>query len=375
MAAEIVPNEIESLPNEPEIVPNEIESLPNQPEIVPNEIESLPNEPEIARKKAESAPKEKEPENESKQATRDETLETTLNRDDRDASVDAPPEESAQASTKELYESKAQGSTLQEQTLQGIDTQRQLIRQQLIASANSESEEVAARSDVLLVFKLFCRLSMKNEFNTKPGAASDGGASANVRGRCLVLEMILSILTNSGKMLKNDTEFIATARHMLCVSLSRNGVSSNMNLFELSYSIFLVLLRMWRAVLKTELGILLNEVYLHMLEMPMASVRQKLLVLEGLEKIANSPQILVDIFINYDCDMSSDSVYAKMTETLSRVSQGVSKADSRKDRGPNASPAQRAVSDINSSPEGFKPVTGAAYTGSTGGLTCRMGRI
>ncbi|CAG8555206.1 7956_t:CDS:2, partial [Paraglomus occultum] len=176
------------------------------------------------------------------------------------------------------------------------------------------------RKDLYLVFRFFCRLSMRTD---------TGGniqmEEISIRGRALVLELILSMLDNSGPVFQVEDAYISLIRQALCVSLSQNGVSSNEQLFELSLSIFLMLFRLYRAPLKKELEVLFAEIYLRFLDMSNATYKQKQMVLQGLMKICSNPQSLVDVYLNYDCDLSMTSVFEKTVNTLSRVAQGRSK--------------------------------------------------
>ncbi|CAG8543289.1 11263_t:CDS:2 [Funneliformis mosseae] len=187
------------------------------------------------------------------------------------------------------------------------------IRHQRDASRNALN---VLRKDLYLTFRLFCRLSMRSESNE-----NSQNEEINLRGRSLVLELILSMLDNSGPIFHTDELFINLIRQSLCVSLSQNGVSSNEQLFELSLSNFLMLLRYYRAPLKTELEVLFSEIYLRFLDMSNATYQQKHLVLQGLMKICQKPQILLDIYLNYDCDFSMASVFERIVTSLSKISQ------------------------------------------------------
>ncbi|KAG9290332.1 hypothetical protein G9A89_007063 [Geosiphon pyriformis] len=176
------------------------------------------------------------------------------------------------------------------------------------------------RKDLYLTFRLFCRLSMRIETGTNPQTEE-----ISIRGRALVLELILSMLDNSGPVFRGEEIYINLMRQALCVSLSQNGVSSNEQLFELSLSIFFLLLRYYAAPLKSELEVLFNEIYLRFLDMSNASYKQKQMVLQGLMKLCANPQTLVDIYLNYDCDLSMASVFERIVNALSRVAQGRSK--------------------------------------------------
>ncbi|CAG8561265.1 2082_t:CDS:2 [Diversispora eburnea] len=183
------------------------------------------------------------------------------------------------------------------------------------------------RKDLYLTFRLFCRLSMR--LDGEKSQAED----INLRGRSLVLELILSMLDNSGPVFHSDEIYIKLIRKALCVSLSQNGVSSNEQLFELSLSNFLMLLRYYRAPLKTELEVLFNEIYLRFLDMSNATYQQKHLVLQGLMKICQKPQILLDIYLNYDCDITMVSVFERIVTSLSKVAQLRTKVSNKSSRG------------------------------------------
>jgi brefeldin A-inhibited guanine nucleotide-exchange protein len=53
-----------------------------------------------------------------------------------------------------------------------------------------------------------------------------------------------------------------------------------------------------------------------------SSFKQKLMVLQGLRKICDSPQILVDLYLNYDCDMAAVSVFERIVNVCGRIAQG-----------------------------------------------------
>ncbi|KAF9424616.1 Brefeldin A-inhibited guanine nucleotide-exchange protein 2 [Podila epigama] len=180
-----------------------------------------------------------------------------------------------------------------------------------------------SRQDVYLTFRLLCKLSMRSEL--APHNAQQEELS--IRGRALVLELILSMMNNSGPVFQTDPLFVSAVRQYLCVSLSQNGVSANETLFEFSLSLFLTVLRYYRAQLKAEVEVLFNEFYLKFLDMSNATMRQKEMVLQGLHKICSNPQTLVDIYLNFDCDFSMASVFEHIVNSLSRIAQGRGKVN------------------------------------------------
>ncbi|KAG0288521.1 Brefeldin A-inhibited guanine nucleotide-exchange protein 2 [Linnemannia gamsii] len=179
-----------------------------------------------------------------------------------------------------------------------------------------------SRQDAYLTFRLLCKLSLRAEI-----ISNSQQEELSVRGRALVLELILSMMNNSGPVFQSDELFVSAVRQYLCVSLSQNGVSANETLFEFSLSLFLTLLRYYRAQLKAEIEVLFNEFYLKFLDMSNATPRQKEMVLQGLHKICSNPQSLVDIYLNFDCDFTMASIFEHIVNSLSRIAQGRGKVN------------------------------------------------
>ena len=103
--------------------------------------------------------------------------------------------------------------------------------------------------------------------------------------------MILSVLTNWGTYIQHDLRYIALIREHLCVSIAKNAVKTNPQLFELGLSNLLVLIRFYRAQLKPEIEVLLNTIYLHILDMGNSTHKQKTLILQAVKKLTEDPQV------------------------------------------------------------------------------------
>lgn len=74
------------------------------------------------------------------------------------------------------------------------------------------------------------------------------------------------------------------------------------------------LLLRFRSGLKGEIGIFFPMLVLRVVENVLQpSFLQKMTVLSLLEKICHDPQIIVDIFVNYDCDMDAPNVFERYT--------------------------------------------------------------
>ncbi|KAH7427467.1 hypothetical protein KP509_10G045100 [Ceratopteris richardii] len=97
-----------------------------------------------------------------------------------------------------------------------------------------------------------------------------------------------------------------------------------MNIFQLSCSIFMSLVSRFRAGLKAEIGVFFPMIVLRVLEnVAQANFQQKMVVLRFLEKLCVDSQILVDIFLNYDCDVNSSNIFERMVNGLLKTAQGI----------------------------------------------------
>ncbi|CAF4740200.1 unnamed protein product, partial [Rotaria sp. Silwood1] len=68
--------------------------------------------------------------------------------------------------------------------------------------------------------------------------------------------------------------------------------------------------------------VLFREIFLTILETSTSSFRHKWLVIQTLAKISADAQIIVDLFINYDCSMRSANIFERLVIVLSRAAQG-----------------------------------------------------
>ncbi|OIW00805.1 hypothetical protein TanjilG_18607 [Lupinus angustifolius] len=117
------------------------------------------------------------------------------------------------------------------------------------------------RRDAFLVFRALCKLSMK----TPPKEASSDPQL--MKGKIVALELLKILLENAG------------------------------------------------AVFRTSERVLEN--------VSQPNFQQKMIVLRFLDKLCFDSQILVDIFINYDCDVNSPNIFERMVNGLLKTAQGV----------------------------------------------------
>ncbi|KAH6833311.1 SEC7-like guanine nucleotide exchange family protein [Perilla frutescens var. hirtella] len=174
------------------------------------------------------------------------------------------------------------------------------------------------RRDAFLVFRALCKLSMK----TPPkDALVDPNA---MKGKILALELLKILLENAGAIFRTSERFLDAIKQYLCLSLLKNTASTLMIIFQLSCSIFVSLVSRFRAGLKAEIGVFFPMIILRVLEnVAQPNFQQKITVLRCLEKLCGDSQIMIDIFLNYDCDVNASNIFERMVNGLLKTAQGV----------------------------------------------------
>ncbi|VDO69404.1 unnamed protein product [Heligmosomoides polygyrus] len=170
------------------------------------------------------------------------------------------------------------------------------------------------QKDAFLVFRALCVLAQKEE-----GDVNDPNTHLN--SKMLALEMLLLVLQNSSTILQNAQPFILLIKKSLCVALSRNAVSSNVKVFEKSLAIFVQLLDKFKIHLKLQIEVFFKEIIISMLESSSCSFEHKWIVLHTIGKILANPQSVVDLYVNYDCDLTAHNVFENLVDVVSKTAR------------------------------------------------------
>lgn len=146
--------------------------------------------------------------------------------------------------------------------------------------------------------------------------------SHELRSKILSLQLLLGILQNAGPVLRSNEMFVIAIKQYLCVALSKNGVSSVSDVFELSLALFLALLSRFKVHLKMQIEVFFKEIFMNILETSSSSFEHKWMVIHALTRICADAQSVVDIYVNYDCDLSAANLFERLVNDLSKIAQG-----------------------------------------------------
>ncbi|KAJ8257565.1 hypothetical protein GJAV_G00187030 [Gymnothorax javanicus] len=173
------------------------------------------------------------------------------------------------------------------------------------------------QKDAFLVFRSLCKLSMKPLADGPPDPKSH-----ELRSKVVSLQLLLSVLQGAGPIFRTHEMFINAIKQYLCVALSKNGVSSVPDVFELSLAIFLTLLSHFKVHLKMQIEVFFREIFLTILETSSSSFEHKWMVIQTLTRICADAQCVVDIYVNYDCDLNAANIFERLVNDLSKIAQG-----------------------------------------------------
>ncbi|KAF8388657.1 hypothetical protein HHK36_025337 [Tetracentron sinense] len=178
-----------------------------------------------------------------------------------------------------------------------------------------ESMNIGQR-DALLLFRTLCKMGMKEE--------NDEVAT---KTRLLSLELLQGLLEGVSLSFTKNFHFIDSVKAYLSYALLRASVSQSPVVFQYATGIFMVLLMRFRESLKGEIGVFFPLIVLRSLDGSDSPLNQRTSVLRMLEKVCKDPQMLVDIYVNYDCDLEAPNLFERMVTALSRIAQGTLNAD------------------------------------------------
>jgi brefeldin A-inhibited guanine nucleotide-exchange protein len=191
------------------------------------------------------------------------------------------------------------------------------------------------QKDAFLVFRALCKLS------TRSPDAAPASELATVRGKVLALELLKVLLENAGPAFSAGERFVGAIKQYLCLSLLKNCASAAPKAQALCASIFLTLLTRFRRNLKAEIGVFFPMIFLRPIEPPAGGggggggapappapaaagvdPAQRAVVLRCLHALCCDGQLLVDIFVNYDCDLGGANLFERMVGAVVRIAQG-----------------------------------------------------
>jgi len=89
----------------------------------------------------------------------------------------------------------------------------------------------------------------------------------------------------------------------------------------LSLQIFVALLDGFKDHLKSEVEVFITTIFLRILESENSTYDHKLRVLEVFHRICFDSSALVEIFINYDCDLDAIDLFRRIVDSFAKIAK------------------------------------------------------
>lgn len=166
------------------------------------------------------------------------------------------------------------------------------------SGAISQNLDEPHARDALLVFNKLCQLLQSKDLDGKLENVYD------VRKVLLGLDLIHSCLENPGSTFINRREFVAVIRDSLGSALLKFAVSSEHKIFSRTVSIFYCLFLHFREHLKQTIGVFIDNFFLRILDSGNSEYDYKYTILEFFDRLCENTSHILEIFANYDCDIS-----------------------------------------------------------------------
>jgi hypothetical protein len=163
--------------------------------------------------------------------------------------------------------------------------------------------------DVLLVLVAFCKLASRESHGAPDSVLN--------QGKLLALEMVGRVLGNPQHAWNHVGElFCRHLRQPLCLVLLRNCAAADPAAYALAVRLLgsILSLPRLRLGLRAELGAFYPLLLLRPLEQEAPDLGTLTAALGTLKALMGDPQLVVDLFINYDCDLQASNLFERTVQ-------------------------------------------------------------
>jgi len=152
---------------------------------------------------------------------------------------------------------------------------------------------------------------------------SNATKEMNFLCRQFCLENIKEMIEKSYNLFKNDNDVIFIIKEIFRDSLLKNTLSSNIKIFQPSLELFISIIKAYRVHLKDQIEIFFMKVLITFLESENLEFVFKDAVLRALLQLVNDCSFLVEIYVNYDCDVNCNDVFSELINILTKIMNGL----------------------------------------------------
>lgn len=163
-------------------------------------------------------------------------------------------------------------------------------------------------ADFCMIFVYICQASVE----------IPKGNNREVNGKPLALQILHTIICNSAITLRSSKKFINEILREHLVSVLMGNGNTTGKVFQYVISIFVEVFKYFREYLKDECGTFVVRFLLPKMEA--TNVSQELYwVLQIVSQWCKDATLLLDLFVNYDCDEDQEYIFQRCIESLCKT--------------------------------------------------------
>ena len=157
------------------------------------------------------------------------------------------------------------------------------------------------------------------------GSADEENSEVRIFCRQFCLINVKEMIEKSNNYFQNDNDIIFIIRELFKDLLLKNALSNKIKIFQLSLEVFVSVIKCFRGHLKEEIEIFMMKVLIKFLESEIFDFEYKKAILDALLLLVDDVEFLVEIYVNYDCDVNSNAVFSVLINLLTKIINGLYK--------------------------------------------------
>ncbi|RHY24929.1 hypothetical protein DYB32_009551, partial [Aphanomyces invadans] len=136
------------------------------------------------------------------------------------------------------------------------------------------------------------------------------------------LSLINLVLETAGTGLGAHPSLVSVLQGDLSKYLLQNSETNELQVLSLTLRVVFNLFNSIKDHLKVQLEIFFTSVHMRIMDSPSCSNEQKELALESLLEFCREPALMLDLYINYDCDVHCTNLFEVLCTALAQTTQG-----------------------------------------------------
>ena len=141
------------------------------------------------------------------------------------------------------------------------------------------------------------------------------------RSRVLGLSLLNLVLETCGSSLSNHPVLVNVMQNTLCKFLLQNSRTTSLSILSL---VLRAVFNMFNSVgvhLKVQLEVFFNSMHLALAENTSSPPLIREMALESLVEFCREPQLIIDLYVNYDCAVQSTNLFERLVKFLFKMSE------------------------------------------------------